>query len=665
MADSLTVLTTPLGKQPLVCRMKTFDALSQPFRYELELVSPGSAPERGTPPEIRPGDLLGKAIAVHLRGRDAAKTVRHFHGYVVEFQIEDLHPTELRERLLYRVVLRPWLWLLGLRTNCRVFKDLSVVDIAKKICKEHGFGDLIVDKRRQSPAPLEYVVQYNESDLAFVSRLLEREGIYYYFVHSESKHQLVLADDPTSHTLQTENAEYPSWYNKVDEYRKITVWNMTNNLRPMEYRLDDYDFARPTTELKVKLKTDQQNFYEKGKQFEYPGGYNKEAVGKEYVKYVLQAQNAPAAYVSGEAKAIALASGQTFTATVSPDREYLITRTEGDFFFNSYAQQDVVPLEQKMDGVDIAPDVTFKFTAVDKAVPFRPERLTPRPVIAGLQTAKVVGNDNGAPEGSIHIDEHGRVMVKFHWLGPAAEGEDAAVERSCWVRVAQAWAGNAWGAQFTPRVGSEVVISFEEGDPNRPLVVGSVYNGLWQAPFTQSDGAVNGTISGVRTDRAVNGGASEAEPNVLKLDDTKGTILMKSEEVGVKAIKNANIEGETVGLAGGIGGQSKVDVGGAMQTITLSCPFTLTLQTPRAQIELGPRGVVILGNLMVNNAIYPLPATPVQIAAAVAELGVDFTKDMVMDAALGGGVDDDEPSPGAQKAPEGAMLEDEGVADMD
>src|SRR5688572_32975009 len=116
MADTFTVLTTPLGKQPLVCRMKTFDALSQPFRYELELVSPGQVPERGTLPEIGPGDLLGKTITVHLKGRDTAKTVRHFHGYVVEFQIEDLHPTEVRKRLVYRVVLRPWLWLLGLRT---------------------------------------------------------------------------------------------------------------------------------------------------------------------------------------------------------------------------------------------------------------------------------------------------------------------------------------------------------------------------------------------------------------------------------------------------------------------------------------------------------------------------------------------------------------------
>src|SRR5690606_14621166 len=135
---------------------------------------------------IKPGDLLGKTITVSLAGKDVGKTVRHFHGYVVEFTKENLHPDEPRRRVLYRVVLRPWIWLLGLRTNCRVFHDSSAVDIVKKICAEHGFGDLIVDKRRESPQAREYVVQYNESDLAFVNRLLERDGIYYYFTHSEA-----------------------------------------------------------------------------------------------------------------------------------------------------------------------------------------------------------------------------------------------------------------------------------------------------------------------------------------------------------------------------------------------------------------------------------------------------------------------------------------------
>lgn len=624
MADSLNVLTTPLGKQPLVCRMKTFDALSQPFRYELELVSPGATPDPGSEPEIKPGDLLGKTITVSLTGKDVGKTVRHFHGYVAEFRKENLHPDEPRRRVLYRVVLRPWLWLLGLRTNCRVFHDSSAVDIVKKICAEHGFGDLIVDERRESPQAREYVVQYNESDLAFVNRLLERDGIYYYFTHSEAKHQLVLADDPTSHALQPENGDYPSYRDKVDEYRYIKVWHETNHLRPSDYRLDDYDFLAPTTDLEVKLKTDQPHVYDKGTQFRYPGGYTKREAGEEFVKYSLQAQNAGAAHVSGTAQALGLTSGSTFTTKVSPGHEYLVIRAESELFFNDYAAWDSIVEEQKRQSMDISPDITCRFTAIDKETPFRPERRTPRPVIAGVQTAKVVGIDDGALDGSIHIDDHGRVMVKFHWLN--ASGADAAAQRSCWVRVAQAWAGNAWGTQFTPRVGSEVIVSFEEGDPERPLVVGSAYNGLWHAPF-QADGAVDGTISGLKTDRAVNGGTSEEEPNVLSFDDVEGQISMSGQGIGVTAEKTADITGDKVVVTGGVGGTSKVEVGGPQQSISVFSANTLTLQTLGGKIELNMKGIDITGLVTVNLAAYPVPPTPALVAAvrteALTNLGMD------------------------------------------
>jgi type VI secretion system secreted protein VgrG len=645
MPESRHVLKTPLSTQPLVSRMKTFDALSQPFRYELEVVTKDTDIDRAS--------LLGETVTLTLERDDHT---RHFHGYVVEFSKRQYHLGTAQDRPVYTLVLRPWLWLLSLRKRCRIFHKSTAVDIVKEVFKDHGFTDKLETALSGSYRSYEYCVQYNETDLDFVNRLLEREGIYYYFKHSEDDHKLVLVDGPEHHELQAHNTDVPSRPVEGNLNNHIESWTDSNRLRSPSYTLDDYDFLVPTSDIKVGLDTDQPHTYEIGTQFEYPGGYTEADDGDSYVKARLHAQNAPSAYVNGISSWPGLEVGSAFTTAAAPS-EHLILRSEMELYFADFERGVALPELQPLETTTF--EIKNDFTAMLKSVPFRPERRTPKPVIAGLQTAMVVSTDPGAAEGTIHNDEHGRVMVRFLW----ADKSDDTQRRSCWIRVAQAWAGNSWGMQFIPRVGSEVIVSFQDGDPDRPLLVGSVYNGLWRSPFAQAEGTIDGAISGLRTDRGVKG-PSEEEPNVLKFDDAKGKILMKSEEVGVKATKNANIEGDTVGLAGGLGGQSKIDVGGMMQTISLSCPFTLTLQTPMAQIELGPRGVVILGNLTVNNAIYPLPPTPVQIAAAVTELGVDFAKNAAMDAALGGGVDDDEPSPGEVKVPEVPGIEDEGLGDM-
>jgi type VI secretion system secreted protein VgrG len=611
--SSKSVLTSPLGKQPLLCRMQTFDALSQPFRYELELVSDEST--------LEPGKLLGNTLTVSLTG--AADSVRHFHGYVVEFDKQLSHQATNTRRPLYRCVLRPWLWLLGLRTNCRVFHDTSVVDIVKAICAEHGFGNLIDVALTQRYEPREYCVQYNESDLAFVSRLLEREGIYYYFAHSESEHKLVLVDEAEHHQLQPQNTDIWDRPPQGAYHRHIDTWHETNNLRPHACGLDDYDFLMPHKQIEVKLETEEPHSYRKGTQFEYPGGYTQPEAGQSYVKYLLHAQNARAAHVSGTASVLGLASGSTFTTRWSSG-EYLVIRTESQLWFGDFEVSDALPERQPLDTT--SPEISCSFRAVAKKTPFRPERLTPKPRLGGVQTARVVAIDPQAPAGSIHTDEHGRVMVTFPWI--ERPGESAAAQRSCWLRVAQPWAGNAWGMQFIPRVGSEVVVAFQDGDPDRPLIVGSVYNGLSRAPFALPEA----TVAGLKTDRAVNGGESDAEPNQLQFDDANGKISMTSQQIGVAAKDAVGIVGASVGISGGM---SKVEVGGLLQSISLFCPKTLTLQTPLAKIELGPRGITITGVLKVNEMPYPVPANPIAVAALSGLLAREAAQIMGTDVALG------------------------------
>lgn len=605
MTSSKSVLTTPLGKQPLVCRMKTFDALSQPFRFELDVVTHDGA--------IDPGALLGKTVALSLAGESGS--VRHYHGYVVEHSEQNNHREKSTSRPVYRWVLRPWLWLLSLRTSCRVFHHTSVVDIVKAICAEHGFGDRIEDALTQRYEPREYCVQYNESDLAFVSRLLEAEGIYYYFAHSETDHKLVLVDDVAHHQLLPENTDIPDRL-QAAFIRHIDTWNSTNNLRSHACSLDDYDFLMPTKQIEVKLETEHPHHYRKGIQFEYPGGYTSPEVGQSYVKYRLHAQNARAAYVSGTANVLGLASGRTFTTPWSSD-EHLVVRTESELWFADLEVPGPLPERQPFD-TTIA-ELSCAFVAVPKQTPFRPERLTPRPVIHGVQTAKVVASDADVSDGAIHTDEHGRVRVRFHWIDRASAGEDAAPQRSCWVRVAQPWAGNAWGMQFIPRVGSEVVVSFQDGDPDRPLVVGSVYNGLSPAPFALPDG----TVSGLKTDRAVDGGQSDAEPNQLQFDDAGGKISMTSQKIGVAAKS-------TVGISGGM---SKVDVGGTLQEVTMfgAGPGPMMLLTPFGKIELGLKGIAITGPLIINGAPYPVPPTP----AVMLDLAKEVAKALATDVVLG------------------------------
>jgi type VI secretion system secreted protein VgrG len=501
----LTLATTALGDE--VLRLHGFwghEALSEPFRFSVTLVTQNKKP-------IVQSALLGTVVKVTLDQESTADSTlvhpkRYFNGYVTQVSRENLPSGEW----LYRVELRPWLWLLDKTTNCRVFQDLTVPEIVEKVFRERGFLDFKL--RLGKYEKREYCVQYRESELQFVSRLLEHEGIYYYFEFDADKHTLVLTDGTTPHEPKPtyETIECGPTYIERPTLEtlggRIYDWRPRQELRAQNYFLKDYDFKKPTANLGAKQdgkRLIKQGTFEK---FDYPGGFNQVPVGNRYATVRLQEEQATCELVEGKATSHGLTPGYVFTLTKNGDAaqnaKYLTIRAEYGIAGPAYAATGELQPE----------DFTCTFTALESSTQFRPARSTPRPVIPGLQTAKVVGE---AKE-EVHTDVYGRVKVQFHWDREDRPGE----QRSCWIRVAQMWAGPSWGAQHIPRIGHEVVVSFLEGDPDQPLITGSVYNHLNKPPFELP---AEKEVSGVKSKSTLNGGKGY---NELSFNDATGKELV-------------------------------------------------------------------------------------------------------------------------------------------
>lgn len=645
-AQRESVLDTPLSQQPLLARLIATEGFNRPFLFELTIVSHRR--------KIETSELLGKTITASIRNEALEDgPFRHFHGQIVGFDRRWNDKFVSNEMYVYELALRPWLWLLTMRKNCRIFQKLTSLEIIKDICDEHGFGDLLDDAGVTKKGKLqkrEYCVQYNESDFAFVSRLLEEEGIYYYFEHERTKHKLMLADDPSVHVLQTEYDGLVQYARTKFPHYQVHSWNEAHRVHAKSYQLDDYDYLAPMRNLKVKLQGPQEFVHEFGTQYEYPGRYVEESVGNDYVSRRMEEHNAPIAEVSGSWSLLGPPAGSVFTLMTGKE-EYLLTGARSEYLYHDPQGRNPMPQEQPLD-TSVPIGIAASFTAIPKTVPFRPARVTPKPVIAGVQTGMVVGETADVAEGTIETDEHGRVYVRMHWYDEDTEDQ----EKSCWMRVSQPWAGNGWGGQFIPRVGQEVVVAYVDGDPDRPLIVGSVYNGLNSAPFPLPDG----TISGFKTDRGVHGEVTEKEPNLLQFDDGKGQVKMGGEKVNIYG------KGDPQSAVAINGGMASIDVGGLMQSIGMQAPkstsvvsgmeisaiagMELTFSSATSFIKIDPTGITLFGPMITLNtpvlqanapvftvATIPLPGPPAPIiaqkvadtvkdaATALAQLGASAT----------------------------------------
>lgn len=478
-------VTTPAGADVLLLRAcRGEEALSEPFLFTLDMVAEKV--------DIDFSKIVGKGATVVIEASGGAK--RYMHGIMTRF----VQGGTTKRFTSYLGELRPWFWLLTLTSDHRIYQKKSVLDIAKALFSELGFSDYR-DATIGTHAPREYAVQHGETAFEFVSRLFEEEGIHYFFEHADGKHTLVMADDNDAHAecAGPTTLRYQGTGTDRVEDDVIVTCLLEQQITPTAYTLDDFEFTTPSTDLAVTVKGASGPL----RLYDYPGGYSKNDQGDSLAKIRLEAWEAESKSLVGSSTVRTFTPGYTFRLSEHERRD-----------------MNARYLLRRVTHIASLADYTNSFEAIPASVKYRPPKRTPKRRIAGAQTAIVVGKSGE----EIWTDEHGRVKVQFHWDHKGKSDENS----SCWVRVAQAWAGKSWGAIFTPRIGQEVVVSFLDGDPDRPLVTGAVYNGQNVPPYPLPGQQTKSTI---KTNSSKGGGGS----NEIRFEDKK-----ESEELYLHAQKD-------------------------------------------------------------------------------------------------------------------------------
>ncbi|WP_296700125.1 type VI secretion system Vgr family protein [Thiocapsa sp. UBA6158] len=502
---------TVLGPDVLVlAAVKATERLSQPFEYDLELLS-----ERI---DVSASELLGTPATVSLQLVSGER--RYFNGYIRSFSQVGFEGTFAR----YRANLAPWLWFLSRTADCRIFQEQNVPDIVKSIFREHGFSDF-EERLSASYRQWTYCVQYRETDLNFIQRLLEHEGIYYFHEHQDGKHTLVLADSYSAHSPAPGYEEvvfYPPGQEPVPELERIDEWSVSHEVRSGVFAHTAFDFTVPRKDLLARRSAPKDHALAEEEVFDFQNDYTDSSEGDGYARIRLEERQADHEVARAAGNARGLTCGGLFTLKEHPrsdqNREYLILSASYRLQSDDYGSVDAAPGE--------CPVYRCRLTAIDAQVPYRPPCRTPKPLVQGPQTAIVVGKSGE----EIWTDQYGRVKVQFHWDRYGKEDENS----SCWVRVSHPWAGKNWGAVALPRIGQEVVVSFLEGDPDRPLITGRVYNGDCMPPY---DLPANQTQSGIKSRSSKGGGGSNF--NEIRMEDKIG-----EEELFIHAERNQTIEVE-------------------------------------------------------------------------------------------------------------------------
>jgi type VI secretion system secreted protein VgrG len=507
--DRIFEIKTDLGDQAVtVHRFHCRQELGRLTEVELELLS--------TKNDLNFDKVLGTNSTVKLEL--APNKVRYFNGIVTRFSHTGFTVGRYHQ---YRCSVRTWNWLMTRTADCRIFQNKTVPDIIKEIFKKYPDAKF-EEKLSGKYQPREYCVQYRETDFNFVNRLMETEGIYYYFKHEDGKHTMVLADSPSAHEPAAgfeETAFIAGDRSALAGAACVTSWDCTKEVRTGRYVLTDYDFTKPKADLSASQKLKREHAQAEFEVFDYPGEYVDGDVGKQYARTRMEELQWQHEVAHVKATARGLCTGSTFKLKGHPrgeqNREYLIL------------SEDVQGENNILESGHSSPAwCEASLSALSSKEVFRPVRLTPHPFVQGPQTAVVVG-----PSGEeIWTDKYGRVKVQFHWDRYGKRDENS----SCWVRVSHPWAGSNWGMVAIPRIGQEVVVDFLEGDPDQPLITGRVYNADQMPPY---DLPANATQSGVKS-RSSKGGAG-ANANEIRMEDKKG-----SEQLLIHAEKNQDIEVE-------------------------------------------------------------------------------------------------------------------------
>ena len=618
----------------LINRFSGREEISSLFSFEVELLH--EEEKSGYEPTVINAEyLLGQAVAVEINQRDG--TTRWLNGIINHFSQGH---RDVRFSY-YKATIVPSVWILTQINQSRIFQHKSVPEILKEV-----FQNFDVSYELQSSfKPRNYCVQYRETDFDFASRLMEEEGIYYFFEHTQGTNRMIIADTPQSHPFCPSKSDIPfalGILEKEDFIASIGKWQNDYRLQSGSVAFRDYNFQVPSN----KLDAGQVSFLkvannDKLEVYDFPGGYarkfdNITRSGDERpdvqnifdekqrkADIAMQSLDSQYRVIKGNSDCGAMTSGHRFKffnhPSASQNGQYIITSVTHEAEQNpTYVTDD-----------DIEQPYTNSFKCISHGAgkpPFRPARKTPKPTVHGSQTAFVIG-----PEGEeILTDKFGRVKVRFHWDRKEQTDTD-----SCWIRVAQAWAGNRWGMMFIPRIGMEVIVEFLEGDPDQPIIKGCVYNPATMPPYN---------LPGEKTKMTIKSNSSKGGKgfNELRFEDKKGAEQLfihaeRNEDIRVKndliewvgrdthlIVKRDQIEcidedqhltvggdksekvGGTVSLTAGADIQEKAGAKYALRAgseihliagmnLVLESGATITIKAAGGFIAIGPEGVNITG----------------------------------------------------------------------
>lgn len=579
--DRILNISTPVGDNKVfLSSFSGVERLSGLFHFDLELWS--------IEDPIDPDSIVGKKVGFDVLKPDGK--LRYFHGHVSRFSA-GIKRGELR---FYRAEIVPWLWFLTRTHDCKIFQktDQTALSIIEEVFGAYSFSDFSKSDVKAAELPkIDYCVQYRESAFDFVSRLMEQAGIFYFFKHEKTKHTLVMANqnsafkDGTKSEVEFET--HPS--GRSPHVDRIENWEHRYEYRTGKWSQTDYNFdknpageeATPSKHLmtteSTALKTEKISSYE---HYDYPGLYEAVADGKKYTKSYLQANEAQYHVVYGTSRVPDFTPGTKFKITKHPTKSennkvYVLTNTT--HFGNEGA---VYRLTRPDDDIDIYQN---EFTCIPSSVTYRPPLVTPKPTVHGNQTAVVVGKKGE----EIWTDKYGRVKVQFYWDRDNKRDEKGL----CWIRCAQSLAGNNWGAVFLPRIGQEVVVTFLEGDPDRPLITGLVYNSEQMPPYKLPD---NKTISVIKTHSSKKGTAKHF--NELRFEDKKDSehIYLHAQKDFVRVVENNDVLHVGKHKKDGYGVTITTE-GKGNQTIKIQNDRTITVMegNEKLQVQKGNRDVIV------------------------------------------------------------------------
>ncbi len=515
----LLAMDSPLGEDVLLLtQLIGEEEVSSLFEYRIEMYSKDK--------DISSESIIGKNVNLKIMKVDESAvqldSYYYINGFIRNFQAEGHRLQELR---CYSADVVPWFWFLTQTTDCRVYQNKTVKEIACQIFSDNGFSDYQFKLIGKHPRR-DYCVQYKESDYHFLTRLFEEEGIYYYFEHTVGKHLLVLGDHIGGYgTCQESSVTYHAG---TMIPHTIHAWSHDREFRTGKHAKRDYDFEKPGNPMQTVVNANMPitgvNKYER---YHYPGRYAEKSFGDQLTRLRVEREEAAHELIHGKSSCRSFSPGHTFTLDRHDDApsetsNYMLLSVEHKITDHSHTTNS----EGK------------GYTNTIRCIPanriYRPPLVSVWPTMKGPQSAVVVG----PPGEEIYTDKYGRIKIQFPWDRYGHHNENS----SCWVRVSHNWAGKNWGGVFLPRIGQEVIVDFFDGDPDRPIVTGRVYNAEQMPPFELP---TNKTKSGIVT-RSTKGGTG-ANANSICFEDKKGKehlLLHAEKDMGVEV---ENDESHSVG----------------------------------------------------------------------------------------------------------------------